>query len=324
MSTESVALPGRPVSNEDLRDLGFGSVVSRESHKRLLNRDGSFNVSRKGLSFWTSLSVYHAMLAITWPRFFALLAAFYLGINTIFATAYVASGPGALAGDSSLAAHPFLRAFFFSVETLSTIGYGHIVPSGLAANVVMTFESVLGLLGFAIITGLLFARFSRPTAKILFSKVAVIAPYGAGRAFEFRIINARSSQLIDMEARVMLTRFEDIDGVRTRKYYLLPLERSRVAFFPLAWTVVHPIDESSPLFNETAESLRAAHGEFLVLLTATDETFSQVVNTRSSYAMSEVVWEAKFASMFGAPASDGSVAVDIEKLHAFERLQLEA
>ncbi len=139
----------RPLSDQDLRDLGFGAVVSRESRQRLLNRDGSFNVERKGLQFWTSFSAYHAMLTVPWWQFFAATAVLYLTVNALFAAAYLACGPGALGSDTAgMENHTYLRGFFFSVQTLSTIGYGHVVPIGLAANALVTVEALIGLLGF--------------------------------------------------------------------------------------------------------------------------------------------------------------------------------
>lgn len=175
----------------------------------------------------------------------------------VVSAALIATAPG-------IEHHAFLRAFFFSVETISTIGYGNVVPTGLAANVVVTMEALAGLAGFAIVTGLLFARLSRPTAKVLFSRHAVIAPYQGVQAFEFRVANARSNELIQVSATVLLSRFEEVDGVYTRRYYPLSLERDKVVFLPLTWTVVHPIDETSPMRGETAESLLGSQSEFLV------------------------------------------------------------
>ncbi len=304
-------VPNPPATDQDLRDLGFGAVVSRESHQRLLNRDGSFNVERKGLPFWSTFSPYHALLTMDWWKFFSLAAAWYLGANALFAFAYLACGPNALGSETvGMEHHSFLRAFFFSVQTLSTIGYGHVVPIGLAANITVTLESLVGLLGFAIITGLLFSRFSRPTAKILFSRHAVLAPYQGTSAFEFRVANARSNELIEVSATVMLTRFEDVEGVRTRRYYRLPLERPSVTFLPLTWTVVHPIDDASPLRGENQESLRASNAEFLVLLSGYDETFSATVHTRTSYIPDDLKCGARFVSAFMLEAAAQFAASD--------------
>jgi inward rectifier potassium channel len=308
------------VNEQDLRDLGFGAVISRESHARLLNRDGSFNVERRGRSFWESFSPYHLMLTIPWWQFFSIAAAWYLAANAFFALAYLACGPGALGSETvGMEHHTFLRAFFFSVQTLSTIGYGHVVPIGLAANTLVTIESIAGLIGFAITTGLLFARFSKPNAKILFSRHAVMAPYRDITAFEFRVANGRSNELIEVAAKVLFTRFEDVDGVRTRRFYPLPLERERVTFLPLTWTVVHPIDEGSPMYGETIETLRANQAEFLVLLSAFDETVAATVKQRTSYAFDEVRDGARFANAFLLARTKGAkVAFNMRKFDEIE------
>jgi inward rectifier potassium channel len=298
----------RPTVNEqDLRDLGFGAMISRESQARLLNRDGSFNVERRGLSFCQWFSAYHVMLTIPWWQFFSLAAVWYLLANGAFALGYLACGPNSLGSETAgMENHTFLRAFFFSVQTLSTIGYGHVVPLGLAANTLVTLESVIGLLGFAIITGLLFARLSKPNARMLFSREAVIAPYGNITALEFRVANARRNEVIDVSAIMLFTRFEEVAGIRTRRYYPLPLERERVTFLPLTWTVVHPIDQASPLHGETPESLREANAEILVLLSAFDETVSATVNQRTSFVPGEIRWGARFANAFVAAGRAGS------------------
>ncbi len=318
----------QPLSEQDLRDLGFGSVVSRESQQRLLNRDGSFNVERKGLTLLESLSPYHVLLTMPWWQFFVLCVGWYLFANVLFALAYLACGTGALISTGGgISQHPFWRAFFFSVETISTIGYGNVVPVTLAANLVVTAEALAGLAGFAIITGLLFARISRPTANVLFSSHAVVAPYQGMSALEFRVANARSNELIEVSAKVVLSRFEQVDGVTTRRYYPLKLERDGVVFLPLTWTVVHPIDEGSVLYGQTAETMRESGMEVLVLLKAFDETFSTIVQTRTSYIFDDIVWGARFANAFMAHAAerfarqqrkDGKVAVDMRLFDIIE------
>jgi len=324
-----MASRAQAINDQDLRDLGFGAVVSRESHQRLLNRDGSFNVERRGLRLVDSLSPYHVLLTMPWWKFFSLAVGLYVLANVVFAMAFMACGPGALISTSpGISEHSFWRAFFFSVETLSTIGFGNIVPAGLAANFIVTVEALTGLAGFALVTGLLFARFSRPTAKLLFSSHAVVAPYENKSALEFRVANARSNELIEVSATAILSRFEESNGARTRRYYPLKLERPNVVFLPLTWTVVHPIDESSPLHNETADSLRASNAEVLVLIKAFDETFSTIVQTRTSYIFDEVIWGARFASAFMADATarfdnarrhDGKVAVDMKLFDKIEK-----
>ena len=295
----------------DIRDLGFGSVVSQEQQARLLNADGSFNVFRRGLGFWTQLNSYHALLTMSWWKFNTLLVVAYVAFNLMFALAYLACGPGALRGDESR--NPFFQALFFSIETYSTIGYGNIVPTTHAANVLVGIEAFAGLISVAMATGLLFARFSRPTAAIIYSRNAIIAPYLNKTAWEFRITNARQNQIIDLTARVVLSRFELVDGRMQRRYHQLKLERETVAFFPLAWTVVHPIDRDSPIYGWDKQMLEESSAEFLVLLTGTDDTFAQVVHSRTSYAANEVLWNVRFVSLY-EHSSEG-VAINVHKLH---------
>jgi inward rectifier potassium channel len=309
---------------EDLdRDLGFGAVVARESGKRLLNRNGSFNVVREGLRFFASWSPYHYLLTVSWPRFLGLVITFFLVTNALFGALFLALGPGALSGvdDGGLGAR-FLQCFFFSVQTFATIGYGQMAPAGVAANLVVTLEALVGLLGFALATGLLFARFSRPTARILFSEVALIAPYRGITSFQFRIANARQNELIEVKAQVLFARFRDgRAGQTTREFLPLELERDRVTFFPLSWTVVHPIDAGSPLFGLTREDLLQSDAEFLILLSGMDETFAQIVHARSSYKADEIVWGARFTNLFNPPRK-GVLSIDIGHLHGFERAAL--
>lgn len=304
-------------------DLGFGSVVARESRRRLLNRNGSFNVKREGLPLLQSLPAYHYFLTMTWTRFLALVSGVYIVANAVFAVAYVGCGDDALTGFPHMGAgERFATAFFFSVHTLATIGYGSISPTNMLSNLVVVFESLIGLLGFALVAGIVYARFARPMAQIVFSDNAIIAPYRGYTAFMFRIVNRRSNELVQLEAKVMLTRRKrGVDG--EREFITLKLERETVVFFPLTWTLVHPIDEKSPLHGMTERDLLGCDSEFLVLLNGFDETFSQTVHTRSSYRGDEVVWGARFKSIFNPPKPDGTLSVDIGKLHDIERVPLD-
>ncbi|TDI36692.1 MAG: transporter [Acidobacteria bacterium] len=299
------------------RDLGFGSALASESGARLLNQDGSFNTQRVGLGPLASLHLYDALLTISWPRFLALVAIAYLGSNVIFAFAYMALGPEALTGALELSPSNFPRAFFFSVHTLSTVGYGSIVPASVAANALMTIESVFGIFGVALTTGLVFARFARPTAKILFSKNALIAPYRGERGLMFRIANQRSTQIIELEATVTFSRMVEEDGRRIRRFYPLALERQKVVFFPLAWTIVHPINRDSPFHDLTGEECLRSEAEILVLLKGIDETFSQIVHARSSYTAEEIQWSSKFSDLH-LREGEHVVGIDLGRLSDFE------
>jgi inward rectifier potassium channel len=259
---------------------------------------------------------------MSWGTFFLLLVGFYFGVNILFAFGYFLVGPEALHGTKALnAGERILEDFFFSVQTLATIGYGGLSPSGIGANILVTIQALVGGLGFALATGLVFARFSRPSAKILFSEKAIIAPYRDMTAFEFRIVNANSNELVDVNATVSLSRIEIHRGKRVRRFYGLNLEREQVRFFPLHWVIVHPIDKESPLHGITHEDLTTSDAEFLVLLSATDDTSSQTVHARSSYKHDELMWGAKFGDMF--TTDSGGMGIDVRKLNELEPVGIE-
>jgi inward rectifier potassium channel len=305
------------------RNLGFGNRIAVDSRQRLLNRDGTFNVERAGLRGRHTFAPYHALLGMGWGRFLAIIATFYVVVNALFAVIYLACGQQSLVGPgfpghSSLFSN-FFRAFFFSVETFGTVGYGNIAPIGMGANSIMTVESFVGLLSAALTTGLVFARFSRPNAAIIYSKDALIAPYRGISAFMFRCANERSSQLIEVTVQLMYSWINvRPNGERVREFTSLPLEFDKVTFFALSWTVVHPIDESSPLYHSTPEDLVAQEAEFLVLLSGNDDTFAQTVHSRTSYKANEIVWNARFRSMFIESPERGTTGMDLSRIHEYD------
>ncbi len=308
---------------QEPKDLGFGSVVSSQSRVRLMNRDGSFNVQRGGRLAAIIGNPYHSLLTVGWPEFLGVLAVVYLLANLAFALLFLACGPGALGEtDTAFASGSFLQAFFFSVETFATIGYGAIVPETVRANFLVLLESFVSLISIALATGLIFARFSRPIPRIRFSARALIAPYMGRTGFMFRIANARRNEIVGIEATVILARFVTNNGVRARTFTELALERKRVIFFSLSWTVVHPIDESSPMWGLTAEEMVDSEAEFLILLSGTDETFFQTVSARGSYTAGELLWGHKFSNIFLPPAPDGVVRIDLGLLDGTEAVPL--
>jgi inward rectifier potassium channel len=277
----------------------------------------------EGLNPLSSLGLYHWLLTISWPRFLAFIAGSYIAINALFALAFLACGPDALQSPAGyFAGQPFYRAFFFSVDTFATIGYGNIVPVGRVPNALVTIEALLNIMGVALATGVIFSRFSRPSSRIIYSRNAVVAPYRDKTALEFRIANARSSQLIDVQVQAILTKIERSGGTTVRRFYELELERNRVVFFPLSWTVVHPITSASPLWGLTHSDLVDADAELLVLLIATDETLSQGVHSRSSYEADEIVWGAKFANMLMRSETEGIVGMNLNQIHEIEPVLL--
>ncbi|PYO08579.1 MAG: transporter [Gemmatimonadetes bacterium] len=325
MTSSTVVQPSTSATSapqEEFRDLGFGTEVARGTRRRLLNRDGSFNVVRDALDPLSSLSLYHWLLTISWPRFLAFISGSYIIVNIFFAVAFLLLGPDALQSSTGdFAGSPFYRAFFFSVDTFATIGYGNIIPVGAAANTLVTIEALLNIVGVALATGVIFARFSRPSARIIYSRNAIVAPYREKTALEFRIANARSSQLIEVQVQAILTKLEQVGDSTVRKFYDLSLERNRVVFFPLSWTVVHPIDPASPMWGLTHADLLKAEAELLVLLIGTDETVSQSVHSRSSYQASEIVWGAKFSNMFMRTEAEGIIGMNLSRIHEIERVR---
>lgn len=332
----SAAQPSALISLPDLNaDLGLGGVVADGSAERFLNRDGSFNVRRQHIGL-QGVNLYGELLTVGWGRFFVLMGVAYLSLNAAFATIYSALGSSALSEMPSAGLERFLACFFFSVQTFGTIGFGHIYPRTTAANLVVTAEAFVGLLGVALATGILFARFSRPSHRVLFSQVAVIAPFQGGTALMFRVTNGHRTQLIDLSAEVTFSHFEDLalhpvpgldstsaqrpisaQGQRVRRFYPLALERSRVTFFPTSWTVVHPIISSSPLWKQTLATLAADDAELLVVLRATDDASQGQIHARSSYKASELVWNARFQPIHSKDSA-GHLRVDVARLSHVE------
>ncbi|HEY2013423.1 MAG TPA: ion channel, partial [Bryobacteraceae bacterium] len=250
--------------------------------RRIINKDGTFNVHRQGTT-WRDVHPYLHLINARWPVFLGLVFAGYVLVNTLFALIYCAIGTSGLqGGEAPTAFGRFLNAFFFSAHTLSTVGYGNISPKGIPANIIASFEALVGVLGFALATGLLFGRVSRPSARIGFSPNMLIAPYQDGTSLQYRVVNLRNNSLVELEARTMLMTVESIDGQAKRRYDLLRLEREKVLFLPLTWTVVHPIDNESPLWGKTAEDLANLQAEILIMIKAYDDTFSQTVLARYS------------------------------------------
>lgn len=283
--------------------------------RRAINKDGSFNVHRRGTT-WRDIHPYLHLINMPWLGFFGVLFTGYILVNTLFALAYYLLGTGQLQGaDASTGLDYFRNAFFFSAQTLSTVGYGSIAPKGTAANIVAALEAMTGLMGFALATGLLFGRVSKPSARIGFSDRILVAPYQDGTSLQFRIVNQRANSLMEMEAKMLLMTVEGPPGNPSRKYAPLTLERDSVYFFALTWTIVHPIDRDSPLYGKTAEELEKLQAEVLILVKGFDETFSQTVHARYSYRYDEFVWGARFIPAFEIDPA-GDIVLNVDKVGA--------
>ncbi|MCU7501236.1 MAG: hypothetical protein HF309_18325 [Ignavibacteria bacterium] len=285
--------------------------------KRIINNDGSFNITRVGTGF-SLWDIYQFLVNLSWPRFISSVLGFYLLVNCFYALLYFITGIDSVhgaRGETTL--RTLENLFFFSVQTISTVGYGNMAPMGISANIIVTFETLTGLLGFALVTGLLYGRFSRPTARILYSSKALISPYQDKTSLQFRIANQRSNALLEVEAKVMVAFVEKTNGSSKREYYNLALERSYIYFFPLSWTIVHPIDEESPFWNKTPEDLKNLETEILILIKGYDDIFSQTVHSRFSYRFDEIIWGARFKPAFFID-HNGDVIIDLRNIHNFE------
>lgn len=309
---------GQRHSASEAHDLGFGKVVANRVNGRFLSHDGVTASVKYGLGAQYSERFYLVALKARWPEFAAWMFGGLLLMNGVFALAYLALGAGALAGTESLGlSDPFLRAFSFSVGVFTTTGTGVMHPVGTTANWLQILESFIGPLTLVACIGILIARLTRPRMQIRFSESALMAPYEGGRGLMFRMVNILPGELSDVQVRVNLTWFEDINGVRERNFHQLELERNSVEFFNLHWTVVHPITATSPLKGITPQALAAAQSEFLVHVSAHEETFSTRVITRTSYVASEIRWDVKFASIF-ATGPSGLIAIDVDRLDRTE------
>jgi inward rectifier potassium channel len=297
-------------------DAGFGTQVEPGTG-RLIDHAGVFRVERTGTGWLAAFSPYHLLITMNWLRFHLVVLSAYLVTNVLFALAYLALGPQSLNPAPGAPWGQFLNAFFFSAQTLTTVGYGHISPGSTAAAVLAAMESLVGLMSFALATGILFARFSRPRARILFADQALVRPFRDGQALMVRLVNARSNQLIETRARLLLSSLQQRPEGPVRVYEDLPLDRSHVSLLPLDWTLVHRIDKDSPLAGITQEELELEQAELFVLFQGFDETFSQTIHARCSYRFNEITWGRKFVPMHH-PAPDGRMRLDVSLLSRTE------
>ncbi|MDJ0579731.1 ion channel [Crocosphaera sp.] len=255
--------------------------------------------------------LYHWLLALRWRYFLILISLFYFSINSLFALAYMTAEDGIANAEQG----SFKDAFFFSIQTLSTVGYGSMYPQTLYAQILVTIEIWLGLLLLTILTGLMFARFSRPTAKVIFSNVAVICPYNGIPTLMIRTANRRDNRILEAQIRLCFILNEvSEEGYKLRRFYDLELLRSQTPVFDLSWLVMHPIDHNSPLYGETLESLAEKDGEIGVMLTGLDETFSQTIHARHVYSLVNILPNRRFVDIFARNAQ-GQTYVNLTHFH---------
>lgn len=321
MATQSEIQDSLVEREKNRQDLGFGTKVT-DTQTRMMRSNGEFNVRRIGQPFSAWFNSYHRLITMHWLAFIFVIFFSYFLINLLFAFAYFGIGIENLNGIdmNSQKLSPFWSAFFFSSQTLTTVGYGHISPAGGLTSSLAAIEALLGLMMFAIITGLLYGRFAKPRPRILFSKEVIIAPYLDINGLMFRMVNMKSNQLINVGVEVIFSRNEQTETGIIRKYYALELERSKVKFFPMSWTVVHPITTESMLFGETPESLAASDTEILIAVEGTNDTYADPIHVRKSYMYTELTWGAKFTTMMSNNLHE--YVIDLSKVSDYESTPL--
>ncbi|HOS47134.1 MAG TPA: ion channel [Bacteroidia bacterium] len=308
---------------EDAPEFGFGSI-STSNDQRMMNKDGTANVIRLGEPKFSIINLYHSLVTMPWWKFNISVLGIYLITNFLFAVIYYVIDPAGLGGMTfKTETDRFLEIFFFSAQSLTTVGYGRLNPVSLIDSTVAAIESMVGLLGFALATGLLYGRFSRATAKLLYSDNIIVAPYKhirfpeADKALMFRILNARKNQLIEIEAQIMFAYNEEVNGSVARKFQQLKLETEKINLLAMSWTIVHPIVPESPLYGLTKEDIESVDAEFVVNIKAIDDTYVQQVYTRTSYTWKELAWGVKFDSVI-SKNQQGITTIDLKKISSFK------
>jgi inward rectifier potassium channel len=299
---------------------GFGSNAANYGG-RLLNKDGRPNIRKIGLGPLERFSWFHSMLAISRTRFFLIVLVFYVAVNILFTLIYYAIGVQHLIGlDVHTEGAKFMEAFFFSAQTFTTVGYGRISPDGFLTNAVAAFQALIGLLSFAVATGLMYGRFSRPKAYLKFADNALIAPFKEAAGLMVRLTPFKNTMLTQAEASITLFITENENEKAVNKFFPLELQLPAINTLTLSWTLVHPITEESPLYGFTEEDFKSTRGELIVFIKAFDDMFSNTVISRTSYTLEEVVYGAKFIPMYYR--DNDTTILDLEKLSSFEKADL--
>jgi len=305
----------------DYKDLGFSDKSSNQAG-RAINKDGSFNIRKRGLRFLEHYSFFHALITARWWKFHGIVVLTYFILNILFAFLYMLAGYHTLNGLIAESFwEQFAESFFFSTQTFTTVGYGRINPVGFASNMIAAVESLVGLMSFALATGILYGRFSRPVEKFIYSENLLVAPFKGGSALMFRIANAKNNVLSNVNIEIMLSMTVNENGTLVRKFYELTLERKYVNFLTLSWTVVHPLDEQSPLSGFTEQDFTDCDVELLILINGYDDTYGQNVHARHSYKYHEFIWNARFTPMFKRSDDDHYTILELDKINNFQLLQ---
>ena len=309
----------KKIQQKNTENSGFGSNVSG----RFINKDGLPNVNRKGVNIFNRYSWYHTMLDLSTFNFLSYLVIAYFLVNLFFALIYYLIGVEHLTGiDKSNPVNEFIDVFFFSSQTFTTVGYGRIAPVGFMASLVATFEAFLGLLTFAIATGLFYGRFSRPRAYLKFSDVAVVAPFKETSALMFRLAPYKNNALTDADV-VITTAIEVMENSSPKiNFYQLKTQLSKINTLALNWTIVHEIDEESPFYGFSEDDFKNTGIEIIVHIRAFDEVFSNTVVQRTSYVTKEIVYGAKFIPMYYPDKDNLSTVLNLDKISDYQKAKL--
>lgn len=313
-----MALRKSSLRTKDIDNTGLSTKTDIRG-PRFITKDGKANVIKKGVSYYDRFSIYHYMLNLPNWKFILYVFGFYTTINFLFACFYFLFCLGHLQGVILGSRwENFEEAYFFSSQTLTTVGYGRISPVGLLTNTIASLEALIGIMALAIITGLLYGRFVKPKAYLRFSKDAVIAPFKDGMALMMRVTPIKNTSLTDVSVQVTCSLLVEEDGKRTYKFYPLLLQFSNINSLYLNWTIVHPIDAESPLYGLVEKDIADADVEIVVYLKAFDEHFSSTVIARTSYTYDEIVFNAKFERMYYD--TESGTVLEVDKLNSYQRL----
>lgn len=312
----------KKINNKAQTDQNSGFGTNANSYGgRFVNKNGTPNIEKRGMHMLRRISWYHTMIDMPNWKFMLILFVFYIAINFVFAMLYYEIGIEHLDGisQSQNVWTQFGQAYFFSAQTFTTVGYGHISPIGFLTSALSAAEALIGLLSFAIATGLFFGRFSKPTAFLKFSHHALISPYKNGKGLMIRLVPFKNTNFTDAKAKVTLGMSIEENGIMTNKFYNLDLELDRINALSLSWTLVHPITENSPLYNFTEEDFMKIHGEILVFITTFDDMFSNTVAARTSYTFNEIIYGAKFKTMYNRSKDGSRTILHLDLLNSVEQ-----
>ncbi|MCW3124531.1 MAG: Ion transport 2 domain protein [Bacteroidetes bacterium] len=306
--------------NRNNVDIGLdhGAQAGRQ---RTVNLDGSYNI-KKITGERIDFDLYHWLITTSWNKYWLTVFLFYGFVNFIFAVFFYLAGPQNIAGISPTDnINDFMQCFFFSNQTFTTVGYGGMHPTGLFSSWLASMEAFIGLMSFALATGTLYGRFSKPKPNLKFSRNMIIAPVGEVTGLQFQLANQRASNIMDLEATVNFSWVDNTEGDQLRRFKQLNLELSKIAMFPLSWTINHIIDEQSPLYGMTEEEMKRDEIEIFVSLRGFDETYAQTIYIRMSYTWKDLIYGAKFQKPFYV-GPDGKVVMDLRKVGSYDLAEL--